>query len=153
MEISEILEPACMMCDLEVTSKKRILEMIGEMVASHNPRVTGEEIFSSLLARERLGSTGLGHGVAIPHGRLKHLEKTIGAFVTTGVPVDFDSIDNIPVDVMFVLLVPEDATDEHLGILAKLAEMFSDDELLDKIRSRKSCSDIYELITSWSTRH
>lgn len=149
MQISGILIPGRVVCGVVASSKKRVLEKLSELVCNGNPDVTPNEAFDCLISRERLGSTGLGHGVAIPHGRLKHQDKAVGAFIRMEEGVDFESIDNQPVDLLFALLVPENSTDEHLNILAQLAEMFSDDEFVERIRNEDSCGNLYHLLTEW----
>jgi len=146
MQISEILSTDRFCFDYDGSSKKAALEALAGLIARDNPELTQVEVFDSLLTRERLGSTGLGHGVAIPHGRINHENKTLGAFVRMRTPVDYDAADKEPVDIMFALLVPQESTDEHLQILSRLAEKFSDTELLTKLRSEQSVGAIYELL-------
>lgn len=146
MQISEILSPQRIQFDSDAGSKKAALETLANLIANDSPELTQFEVFDSLINRERLGSTGLGHGVAIPHGRIDHENKTLGAFVRVQKPVDFDAIDRQPVDILFALLVPQESTDEHLQILSLLAEKFSDAELLEKLRSEQSADAIYDLL-------
>lgn len=149
MLISEILMPECVLSDIESGSKKAALEILAGLIADTDPGLTQTEVFGCLLAREKLGSTGLGQGIALPHGRLKHINKTIGAFVRLRSAIDYDSMDNAPVDLLFALVVPEESSQEHLDILANLAEMFSDDKNLKKLRSRrKTNEDIYNILVS-----
>lgn len=147
MQIADILSPGRVRCGVEAGSKKALLEHLAALVAAEVPQHTATEIFDSLVARERLGSTGVGHGVAIPHGRLSHCDRAYGAFVRTRAPVDFDAIDRQPVDLFFALLVPEHATDAHLHLLAQIAEMFSDGKLLERLRSEPTAEDLFELLT------
>lgn len=149
--IADILSPGRVLCDVEATSKKAVLERLASLVAAEVPQHTPAEIFDSLIARERLGSTGVGHGVAIPHGRLGHCDRAYGAFMRTHASVDFDAIDRQPVDLFFALLVPEQATDAHLHLLAQLAEMFSDKQLLERLRAEQSPDDLFELLTDRSS--
>ena len=107
-------------------SKKRVLEQIAQLIARDLPDLDAQQIFESLIAREKLGSTGLGQGIAIPHGRIKGLKQAAGAFMRLATPVPFDSPDGRPVNLLFVLLVPEQATDQHLQILSELAQRFAD---------------------------
>lgn len=146
MQISEILAPERIQFDNDCTSKKAALETIAGLLAQDCPEMTQLEVFESLVTRERLSSTGLGHGVAIPHGRTSNENRTIGAFIRMSTPVDFDALDRQPVDILFALLVPQESTDEHLQILSSLAQKFSNRELLDKLRSEESKSAIYELL-------
>jgi len=130
MRISDILSPERVRCGISSQSKKAALETVGRMIAEADPGLTPGEVFDSLIARERLGSTGLGSGVALPHGRRKHGDKTLAAFVRLERAIDYDAVDRRPVDLLFALLVPEKSTDEHLHILALLAERFSDHTFL-----------------------
>jgi len=149
MNIIDILSPDCIANNVNVSSKKRVLEKLVELTTTKNPDLIEEEIFESLVSRERLGSTGIGHGVAIPHGRVQTGGKSIGVFLQLESAIDFDAIDGKPVDLVFGLLVPKDSTDEHLEILAKLATLFSDEIICDKIRESKTPAEIHSLITDW----
>ncbi len=149
MNILDLITPECVVCDEAITSKKRALERLGELIASHHSELTAGAIFDTLIGRERLGSTGLGHGVALPHGRLKQGERAIGAFIKLRQGIDFDAIDQQPVDLVFALLVPEHFTDEHLRILAHLAEMFSDEVLCKQLRGANSDRALFECLTGW----
>ena len=124
--------------------------MVSELLAKDQTTLDQHTVFESLLSREKLGSTSLGYGVALPHGRISHSEETIGAFVQLEEGIDFDSIDNQPVDLLFALLVPEHSTDEHLQMLSLLAEMFSNEEFRNKLRSVKDSSALYQLLVNWS---
>jgi len=149
MQLSDLLTPERIVCNLSSQSKKRTLEEISERISSCDARVTTNEVFDSLLARERLGGTGIGHGVAIPHGRLKNTEQTIGAFIKLDKAIDFDSLDNQPVDLIFALLVPEHSTQEHLQVLASIASMFNDEQAREKLRHASSAEEIYQIICDW----
>lgn len=120
--------------DLEAGSKKRVFEQAG-MLFENRLGLARSIIFDSLFAREKLGSTGLGQGVAIPHGRIKGLKQAVGAFMRLATPVPFDSPDGRPVDLLFVLLVPEQATEQHLQILSELAQNFSDRAFREKLHA------------------
>ena len=146
MKINDLLKPERIACNASVSSKKRALEKLSGLLTDSISNLTEDEIFESLIERERLGSTGLGHGVAIPHARLQGKEKVIGAFLKLDKGVEFDSIDNIPVDLLFALLVPDHFTDEHLEILSGLAEMFSNEELCKKLRTSDNSQQIFELL-------
>jgi len=147
MQISEILSMDRICCDTSGASKKAVLETLASLIANGSSDLTQSEVFNSLLTRERLGSTGLGHGVALPHGRLNHVNKTLGAFIRLQQPVDYDAIDAQPVDILFALLVPQESTDEHLQILSRLAEKFSDASLLNQLRTENSTDAIFDLLT------
>lgn len=150
MQLSELLSPERVACDVQAASKKRVLEQLSAMIADGQATLTETDIFDSLIARERLGSTGLGHGVAIPHGRAKNSVKTTGAFIKLQEGVDFDAVDNQPVDLLFALLVPEESTDEHLQLLSQLAEMFSNREFVERLRAASTTEQVYSLISGWT---
>jgi Phosphotransferase system mannitol/fructose-specific IIA domain (Ntr-type) len=149
MKITDLITLERIACDAEVSSKKRLLELLSDLISEGEPNLTTTEVLDSLVERERLGSTGLGQGVAIPHGRLKDRNRVVGAFVKLTAGVDFDSGDNLPVDLVFALLVPEHFTDEHLQILAYLAEMFSDRALCARLRECHSNVSLFELLRGW----
>ena len=149
MELADLLTPSRVSTGLPAASKKRALEKLSGLMAAEDTELTQKEVFDSLLTRERLGSTGLGHGVAIPHGRLKTSQRVLAAFVRLENAIDYDAVDHEPVDLMFALLVPEESTDEHLQLLSQLARMFSDPELLDKLRSAGDSDSLYRLIKNW----
>jgi PTS system nitrogen regulatory IIA component len=146
--IAKLLPPSNILLDLDVTSKKRMFEQAG-LLFENNQGVARSLVFDSLFARERLGSTGLGQGVAIPHGRIKGLKEAIGAFARLAQPVPFDAPDGKPVDLVFLLLVPEQATEQHLEILSELAQMLSDRELRDQLSTETDASALHQRITTW----
>lgn len=123
--LTNILSAEQVMLDLEAGSKKRVFEQAGMLFENHLG-LARAIVFDSLFAREKLGSTGLGQGIAIPHGRIKGLKQAAGAFLRLSTPVPFDSPDGRPVNLLFVLLVPEQATEQHLQILSELAQRFAD---------------------------
>src|SRR5580765_7462514 len=130
--VSKLLSPADVVLDLQVSSKKRLFEQVG-LLFENQHAIARSVVFDSLFARERLGSTGLGQGIAIPHGRIKGLKEALGAFIRPQQPIPFDAPDGRPVTQVFVLLVPEQATEEHLQILSELAEMFSERAFRDRL--------------------
>ena len=138
MTIAEILTSNRVRLDVHAPSKKRALEALSELLAEAHPEITSRTVFDRLFARERLGSTGLGCGVALPHGRVPNLDRTVGAFIKIDGGIDYDSPDGEPVDLMFALLVPEECTEEHLNLLAELAGIFDDDELREALRHETS---------------
>jgi PTS system nitrogen regulatory IIA component len=146
--ISKLLPPSNIVLDLDVSSKKRMFEQAG-LIFENNQGVARSLVFDSLFARERLGSTGLGQGVAIPHGRIKGLREAVAAFVRLGTPVPFDAPDGKPVSLLFILLVPEQATEQHLQILSELAQMFSDHELREQLAQAQDAGGLHQLISSW----
>ena len=146
--ISKLLVPENILLDTESTSKKRVFERVG-LLFENSHQIARSQVFDSLFAREKLGSTGLGQGVAIPHGRVKNLRDGVAAFVKTQHPIPFDSPDGQAVNLIFVLLVPERATDVHLQLLAELAQMFSDKAFRDKLQSSNDPLALYELFKNW----
>jgi PTS system nitrogen regulatory IIA component len=146
--IAGLLSPANVILDLEVGSKKRAFEMVGAALEKTGGTPAGV-IFDSLFAREKLGSTGLGEGIAIPHGRIKGLKEAIGCLVRMKTPITFDAPDGNPVSLMFVLLVPEQATDLHLQILGELAQMFSDRNLRQRLLACHDAAQAHQLVTGW----
>ncbi|HHB93331.1 MAG TPA: PTS sugar transporter subunit IIA [Thioploca sp.] len=150
MQISNILTPERMLCYVEVTSKKRVFEYFSRLLAEEeNIKLSSHDIFNSLLTRERLGSTAIGYGVAIPHARVTKCNITLAAFLQLETGIDFGAIDKQPVDLLFALMVPENSTEEHLEILAQLASMFQENDFCDKLRNTKSCQDKFKLLTQW----
>ena len=147
MRISDILTSERIICNVNLSSKKAALENLSGLIASSSIQVNEQEVFSSLLSRERLGGTGLGNGIALPHGRLKDGLSTIAAFIKLKQGVDYDALDHQPVDLIFALLVPEQSTEEHLQVLARLAEMFNKPEFLAQLRREESKEAIYGLLT------
>ena len=146
--VAKLLPPANVLLDLPVSSKKRLFEQVG-LLFENNHGIARSLVFDSLFARERLGSTGLGQGVAIPHGRIKGLKDALGAFVRLGQPVPFDAPDGKPVSLLFVLLVPEQATEKHLQILSELAQMFSDRALREAMAAAADAGALHQLIATW----
>jgi len=146
-QVSDILTVDRTACEVEVASKKRALEKVSDLIASAAPGLTAGAVFDCLIARERLGSTGLGHGVGLPHGRLKQLEQPVGAFVRLVAGVDYDAADREPVDLLFGLLLPDSAAETNLELLASLAELFDDIGLRERLRATRECQALFELVT------
>jgi len=144
MKIIDILKPDSIVCDVKVGSKKQLLETLAALAAK---KVNLDErlIVDSLIERERLGTTGIGRGVALPHTRLKDLKHIYCAFMRP-TPVDFDSVDDKPVDLVFLLLVPEDAGADHLKALARLSRLLRDETVAAELRGAKNADAIYQLI-------
>lgn len=153
MQVSELLELERISCNTHAASKKRVLEQLSELLAGSQTELTQTQVFDSLLSRERLGSTGLGHGVAIPHGRVKDSDKTLIALIKLDQGIDYDAVDNQPVDLLFALLVPEHSTDEHLQLLSQLAEMLSDRDLVKQLRAATSSHSLLNTINGWQQSH
>lgn len=154
MKLLDIITPERIATQVQVSSKKRAFETISELFASQSSdTLDAHHIFESLIARERLGTTAFDHGVAIPHGRIKNTNETIGVFLQLANGIDCDAIDRQPVDLMFALLVPEESTEEHLQLLAKLAQMFSDNDLREELRSAPDNQALYQLLIDWDSNH
>ena len=147
MTISALLSPQRIFLDTEISSKKKLLELIATTVAEETES-SQSCIFNGLLDRERLGSTGLGQGFAVPHARLSNLNKTLGCFFRLKNAVNFEAPDNLPVDLVFTIIVPEEATEEHLMILSSLASIFSKSDVCDAIRNAQSSDEITRIIDS-----
>src|SRR5688500_5022646 len=146
--VAKLLSPSHIALDLQLSSKKRLFEQAG-LIFENLDGIARSVVFESLFARERLGSTGLGQGVAIPHGRIKGLKEALGAFLRLAQPVPFDAPDGNPVTLVFVLLVPEKATEKHLQILSELAQMCSDKALREAMGHAADANALYGLIAAW----
>jgi len=146
--IAKLLPPSNVVADLQASSKKRLFEQAG-LLFENQHGIARSVVFDSLFARERLGSTGLGQGVAIPHGRIKGLKDSLCAFFRLAQPVPFDAPDGNPVSLAFVLLVPEQATEKHLQMLSELAQMFSDKALREAMGQAADAAGLHALITAW----
>ncbi len=147
MAISALLSPQKIFIDTDVSSKKKLLELIAN-IAADQTQLSESTIYNNLLNRERLGSTGLGQGFAVPHARLPDLEKTVGCFFRLKQPVNFESPDNRPVDLVFTIIIPQEATEEHLLILSSVARVFSDADICEAIRTADSKEEIEKIIQS-----
>ena len=147
MTISALLSPQRIFLDTEISSKKKLLELIANIVADQT-QLAEPLIYSNLLNRERLGSTGLGHGFAVPHARVENLDKTIGCLFRLKEPVNFEAPDNQPVDLVFTIIIPQEATEEHLLILSSIARIFSQTDVCEAIRSATSRDEIAQIIKS-----
>jgi PTS system nitrogen regulatory IIA component len=146
--ISRLLPASNVLLDLPASSKKRAFEQAG-LLFENNQGVARAKVFDSLFARERLGSTGLGQGVAIPHGRIKGLKEAVAAFVRVAEPVPFDAPDGQPVSVMIFLLVPEQASQAHLDLLSELAQMLSDKAFRQSLLEAPSPEAVHAALTAW----
>ncbi len=146
MALAELLQDDAIIPALRVNNKKQVLQEIAARAA----KLTGlpeREIFDVVLQRERLGSTGVGNGIAIPHGKLSHLKNIAGVFARLETPVDFEALDDQPVDLVFLLLAPEGAGADHLKALSRIARVFRDADLVAKLRSTESSSALYACLT------
>ena len=149
MQLEEILSPERCHCRIDGISKKRILSKISEIVSENIDSLEATDVFEALMAREQLGTTGLGNGIAIPHCRLAPCENIIGALITLKQPIDFDSLDGKPVDILFVLLVPHEEHDEHVRTLAELAALFNDEDFCYTIRHTLDSEDLYNIAITY----
>ena len=144
MIIHSILTPERTLDGVQGISKKKILEFIANRINEDIPQIDASALFESLIARERLGTTGLGNGVAIPHCRCADCPEPIGLFIRLKEPIDFDSIDRAPVDLIFALIVPEGENQEHLELLRALAEQFSSNFVMESINQAKNANMLYQ---------
>jgi PTS system nitrogen regulatory IIA component len=147
-QIAELLPAANIALDLAAATKAQLFAAVGALFEA-NAGLTRDTVAASLAAREKLGSTGLGQGIAIPHGRLKGLKAARGAFVRLKEPIAFDAPDGKPVSQVFVLLVPEHATDQHLQLLSELAQMFSERAFRDRLAGAADALQLHALIRDW----
>jgi PTS system nitrogen regulatory IIA component len=148
--LASILSAEHVLVQVEVSSKKRAFEEAG-LLFENIQGLSRALVTDSLFSRERLGSTGLGHGVAIPHGRIKGLKSPMAAVFSLAAPIGFDAPDEQPVKLMIFLLVPEAATQQHLEILAEIAEMLSDGGLRDRLVASTSAQDLFDQIAQWQS--
>ncbi len=148
MHIATILSPERTFCGAPGGSKKRVFENLANELSNGQNALVMQNILGALMSRERLGSTGLGNGIAIPHCRLDHCRSSIGALLTLPSGISFDAPDNQPVDLMFVLIVPNEANDEHLSILAGLAQRFSNPAYCEALRGATDSQALYNAAIS-----
>lgn len=150
MEINDLITIECVVPKLKVTSKKQALQELSKRAAE----ITGEHeraIFDILMERERLGTTGVGHGIAIPHGKLANLDRLHGIFARLEQPIDFNSIDERPVDLIFLLLAPETAGADHLKALARVSRLLRDGDVCESLRGTEEAEALYALLTEGSS--
>jgi PTS system nitrogen regulatory IIA component len=152
MEVTDLLDPSGVIPNLRVTSKRQALQELARRAAT----LTGEDehkIFESLWEREQLGSTGIGNGTAVPHGRIPGLKHAITLFARLEKPLDFDAIDSQPVDLIFLLLTPADAGADHLKALARISRLLRNRAMCAKLRGTESADAIYALLTDRASSH
>ena len=149
IDINSYLHPDRILCRQASSSKKKTLETVSDLLAHPLQEDAGQAIFEALLKRERLGSTALGKGIALPHGRIEALRSPLACVATLQSGVDFDAPDGMPVDIVFALAMPENCNDQHLQILASLAAMFSDSNFCNALRNAKSATEIHALLVNW----
>lgn len=146
IRIENILTPGRSLVNVPGGSKKRVLEQIAKVLGQDLPDLDSQTIFESFIAREKLGSTGFGNGIAIPHCRMPGCASPLSAVLRLDVPVDFDAIDGAPVDLLFVLLVPEAATDEHLELLRQIASMLDREDVRERLRRASTGQELYQAV-------
>ena len=146
IRLENILPPGRSLVNVPGGSKKRVLEQIAQLIARDLPDLDAQQIFESLIAREKLGSTGFGNGIAIPHCRLPGCSQPLSAVLRLDAPVDFDAIDGAQVDLLFVLLVPEAATDEHLELLRQIASMLDRADVRERLRQADSNEALLQVV-------
>lgn len=147
---ASLLDPSRALCKVAARSKKRALEIAASLLAESLSGMSSTEVFEAINSRERLGSTGLGYGMALPHGRVSGLSEPVAACLTLEQPVDFDAPDRQRVDVLYALLVPRNCSREHLQILASLAEMFNDADLRECLRAQTDETALIECLDQWN---
>ncbi|WP_426133947.1 PTS IIA-like nitrogen regulatory protein PtsN [Pseudomonas sp. PWP3-1b2] len=152
IRLETILTPGRSLVNVPGGSKKRALEQIANLIGREVPELETQTVYEALIAREKLGSTGFGNGIAIPHCRLKGCETPVSALLHLDHPIDFDAIDGAPVDLLFVLLVPQAATDAHLELLRQIASMLDRKEVRDKLRSASSNEALYQVVLDEQNR-
>jgi nitrogen PTS system EIIA component len=145
---SDLLSPGRILAGVRINSRKRLLELISETLAKKNKDLNSREIFESLCVREQLGSTGLGDGVAIPHGRISGTRDVEALFLQLIKPLPFDADDGKPVDLIFALAVPKHCTEDHSKLLSSIVDRFSDPELLERLRKAADANEIWQLLSS-----
>jgi PTS system nitrogen regulatory IIA component len=152
MHLADLISPEALIPSLRAKTKKQLLQELAARAA----RLTGLQeryVFDTLLQRERLGSTGLGEGIAIPHGKFAGLKRIVGIFARLAEPVEFDAVDGEPVDIVFLLLAPEGAGADHLKALARISRLLREGHAVDKLRASKDASALYAVLTAEATPH
>lgn len=149
MQMEEILTPSRCLSAFEGHSKKRLFYNISERIAEEVPGVDADAVFHALMAREQLGSTGLGNGIAIPHCRVEGCSDVIGMLVTLREPIDFDAMDDRPVDLLFFLVVPNARDDDHVRTLASVATLFNDEDFCFTLRNTSDVDDLYTVTVTY----
>ncbi|MBA1264040.1 PTS IIA-like nitrogen regulatory protein PtsN [Stutzerimonas sp. NM35] len=153
IRLENILAPGRSLVNVPGGSKKRVLEQIAKVIGQDLPDLDTQNIFESFVAREKLGSTGFGNGIAIPHCRMPGCTTPLSAVLRLDAPVDFDAIDGAPVDLLFVLLVPEAATDEHLELLRQIASMLDQEEVRERLRNVATGQELYQAVVDIQHGH
>jgi nitrogen PTS system EIIA component len=146
MDISDLLSPQAVFARAKATSKKALLEQLAQKAAPLI-RVSPSLVFETVWEREKLSTTGHGRGIAIPHGRVKGVDRMFGMFVKLDEPIDYDAIDGLPVDLVFLLLAPEDAGADHLKALARVSRLFRTPSACEKLRAANDPSQLFAILT------
>ena len=146
MKLQDILTLDCTMCAVPATSKKRLLDTICQTASKYISEVSQQELLESLMNREQMGSTGIGNGIAIPHGRLTQTQKVVAVLLTSAEPISFDAIDNRPVDIFVALFVPENCCEEHLSTLQSIAQLFSDKQTCKQVRKCQTNEELFQIV-------
>ncbi len=149
MLLNNILSPQCTLCQARATSKKKAIELLCDLIGREDLTLDPQEIYQAMITRERLGSTAIGQGIALPHGRVES-DHCVGAIIHLEEGIDFDAVDDIPVDLLFGLVVPVNSTDEHLEILSRLATMFRDKNFSQALRGAENDQSLYEMIVHYA---
>jgi PTS system nitrogen regulatory IIA component len=149
MQLEEILTADRCHCKLTGVSKKRLLTKVSELIAKDIAALEADDIFNALMAREQLGTTGLGNGIAIPHCRVPLCQEIIGTLITLEEAIDFDAVDGGPVDLLFALIVPEQQTDDHIQTLAAIAELFNDEDFCFTLRHTHNTEDLFNIAVTY----
>jgi len=146
MKLQDILTLDCTICAAPASSKKRLFDTICDAASRKLPEINQHDLLQSLTQREQMGSTGIGNGIAIPHGRLTNSKQAVAVFITTESPISFDAIDNRPVDIFVALFVPEDCCKDHLSTLQNIAQLFSDKKIVKNIRKCQDNHQLFDII-------
>jgi nitrogen PTS system EIIA component len=152
MDLSDLIDVSAVLPNLKANSKKQLLQLMAERAAAIT-ELPEREVFDTILQRERLGSTGVGNGIAIPHGKLAGVDKIVGVFARLDNPVDFEALDDQPVDLVFMLLAPEGAGADHLKALSRIARVLRDAEIVRKIRGSSEANAIYTFLSQTPASH
>lgn len=148
MHIKNILKPGQILHHSDLNSKKQVLQRISDLFCQETPWINSKDVFNCLLERERIGSTAVGHGIAIPHCRVGEITEPMGCLLTLENSIDFNSVDDKPVNIIFALMVPEENHSEHLELLAQIAELLDKNEVREKIVNAQSSQELLEFINS-----
>jgi PTS system nitrogen regulatory IIA component len=152
MDLSDLVTPEAILPSLKANSKKQVLQAIAEKAAAMTG-VEEKDIFDTLVKREKLGSTGVGGGIAIPHGKLAKLDRIFGLFARLPKAIDFEALDETPVDLIFLLLAPETAGADHLKALARIARLFREPGVVQKLRASSDSAALYAVLTEGATHN